>query len=222
MTQLYYAHLRPPLLTVSLVTLEEIREAAARIAGVARRTPVIDVGGFGEPPFALKCENMQPAGAFKIRGACNMIAQLPAEARAAGVITYSSGNHGQAMALAARTLGIRAVVVMPETAPRIKADGARRIGGVGARADDGAAVRSSVDHRGPGDVRARDRRAVSNGIRRVRADGRRRAGVGDVRGGQFASSGCSGDRGRAGRRAEDDRITSGGPPGDAAEEREHR
>jgi threonine dehydratase len=113
---------------VSLVTLEEIREAAARIAGVARRTPVIDVGGFGEPPFALKCENMQPAGAFKIRGACNMIAQLPAEARAAGVITYSSGNHGQAMALAARTLGIRAVVVMPETAPRIKADGARRLG----------------------------------------------------------------------------------------------
>jgi threonine dehydratase len=113
---------------VSLVTLEEIREAAARIAGVARRTPVIDVGGFGEPPFAIKCENMQPAGAFKIRGACNMIAQLPAESRAAGVITYSSGNHGQAMALAARTLGIRAVVVMPETAPRIKVDGARRLG----------------------------------------------------------------------------------------------
>jgi len=113
---------------VSLVTLEEIHEAAARIAGVVRRTPVIDVGGFGEPPFAIKCENMQPAGAFKIRGACNMIAQLPAEARAAGVITYSSGNHGQAMALAARTLGIRAVVVMPETAPRIKVDGARRLG----------------------------------------------------------------------------------------------
>jgi threonine dehydratase len=113
---------------VSLVTLEEIRAAATRIAGVARRTPVIDVGGFGEPLFAIKCENMQPAGAFKIRGASNMIAQLPAEARAAGVITYSSGNHGQAMALAARTVGIRSVVVMPETAPRVKVDGARRLG----------------------------------------------------------------------------------------------
>jgi len=86
------------------------------------------VGGFGEPAFAVKCENMQPAGAFKIRGAYNMIAQLTAEARAAGVITYSSGNHGQAMALAARTLGMRAVVVMPETAPRVKVEGARRLG----------------------------------------------------------------------------------------------
>jgi len=112
----------------SLVSIDEIRAAAARIAAVARRTPVIDVGGFGEPTFAIKCENMQPAGAFKIRGACNMIAQLSAEARAAGVITYSSGNHGQAMALAARTLGIRAVVVMPETAPRVKVEGARRLG----------------------------------------------------------------------------------------------
>ncbi len=113
---------------VSLVTVEEIRAAAERIAGIARRTPLIEVGGFGEPAFAIKCENMQPAGAFKIRGACNMIAQLSPEARAAGVITYSSGNHGQAMALAARETGIRAVVVMPETAPRVKVDGARRLG----------------------------------------------------------------------------------------------
>ena len=100
-----------------------------RIAGVARRTPLIDVGGInGEPAFAIKCENMQPAGAFKIRGAYNMLAQLSAEARGAGVITYSSGNHGQAMALAARLLGIRAVVVMPETAPRVKVEGAERLG----------------------------------------------------------------------------------------------
>jgi threonine dehydratase len=115
--------------STSLVTVDEIRSAAARIAGVARRTPLIDVGGVaGEPAFAIKCENMQPAGAFKIRGAYNMIAQLPPEARAAGVITYSSGNHGQAMALAARLLGIRAVVVMPETAPRVKVAGAERFG----------------------------------------------------------------------------------------------
>jgi len=115
--------------STSLVSLDEIRAAAARIAGVARRTPLIEVGGInGEPAFAIKCENMQPAGAFKIRGAYNMVAQLSADARAAGVITYSSGNHGQAMALAARLLGIRAVVVMPETAPRVKVEGAERLG----------------------------------------------------------------------------------------------
>jgi threonine dehydratase len=116
-------------MSAPLVSLDDIRAAAARIAGVARRTPLIDVGGVnGEPAFAIKCENMQPAGAFKIRGAYNMVAQLSAEARTAGVITYSSGNHGQAMALAARLLGIRAVVVMPETAPRVKVEGAERLG----------------------------------------------------------------------------------------------
>jgi threonine dehydratase len=115
--------------STSLVSLDDVRAAAARIAGVARRTPLIDVGGIdGEPPFAIKCENMQPAGAFKIRGAYNMVAQLSAEARRAGVITYSSGNHGQALALAARLLGIRAVVVMPETAPRVKVEGAKHLG----------------------------------------------------------------------------------------------
>src|SRR5712691_5273882 len=119
----------PPLRSATLVSLDEIRAAAARIAGVARRTPLIEVGGInGESLFAIKCENMQPAGTFKIRGAYNMVAQLSADARAAGVITYSSGNHGQAMALAARLLGIRAVVVMPETAPRVKVEGAERLG----------------------------------------------------------------------------------------------
>ena len=112
-----------------LVTIDDIREAAARIAGVARRTPLIDVGGVtGEPAFAIKCDNMQPAGAFKIRGAYNMMAQLSLPARAAGVITYSSGNHGRAMALAAHLLGMRAVVVMPETAPRVKVEGTRQLG----------------------------------------------------------------------------------------------
>jgi threonine dehydratase len=76
----------------------------------------------------LKCENLQPAGAFKIRGAYNMVAQLDESQRAAGVITYSSGNHGQAMALAARTLRAPAVVVMPTTAPQVKVDGARALG----------------------------------------------------------------------------------------------
>jgi len=112
-----------------LVSLDDIKAAALRIDGVARRTPLIDVGGFEiGPAFSLKCENMQPIGAFKIRGAYNMVSQLPQEARAAGVITYSSGNHGQAMALAARLLGIRAVIVMPVTTPRVKSAGAERLG----------------------------------------------------------------------------------------------
>jgi threonine dehydratase len=115
--------------STSLVSLGDVRAAAARIAGIARRTPLIDVGGVnGEAHFAVKCENLQPAGAFKIRGAYNMAAQLSPEARAAGVITYSSGNHGQAVALAARLLGIKAVVVMPETAPHVKVAGAERLG----------------------------------------------------------------------------------------------
>ena len=109
--------------SAALVTLDEIRAAAVRIRGVAVRTPVVDVAG-----VALKCENLQPMGAFKIRGACNMIAQLPQEARAAGVITYSSGNHGQAVAMVAQRIGTRAVIVMPTTAPRVKVDGVRRYG----------------------------------------------------------------------------------------------
>lgn len=118
----------PVPVSTSLVSLDDVRSAATRIAGVVRRTPLIEVGGICEPAFAVKCENMQPAGAFKIRGAYNMLAQLSPDARAAGVITYSSGNHGQAMALAARLLGVSAVVVMPETAPRVKVAGAERLG----------------------------------------------------------------------------------------------
>lgn len=118
-----------------LVTLDDIRAAATRIRGVARRTPLLEFeltrrGGSSDPPsLALKCENFQPSGAFKIRGACNLVAQLPPTARAAGVITYSSGNHGQAMAMVARTFGIPAVVVMPEAAPEVKVDGVRQVGG---------------------------------------------------------------------------------------------
>jgi threonine dehydratase len=114
--------------TTTFVTLEDIRAAAARIAPIARVTPLVDVSGPAGRPFFLKCESLQPAGAFKIRGAYNMVAQLDPSQRAAGVITYSSGNHGQAMALAARTLGSPAVVVMPTTAPKVKVDGARAFG----------------------------------------------------------------------------------------------
>jgi threonine dehydratase len=114
--------------TTRLVSLDDIRAAAERIKTLARVTPLIDVSGAAGRPLFLKCENLQPAGAFKIRGAFNMVSQLTPAERAAGVITYSSGNHGQAMALAARTLGAPAVVVMPTTAPAVKVEGAKAFG----------------------------------------------------------------------------------------------
>jgi threonine dehydratase len=111
-----------------LVSLSDIAEARQRIAPVARVTPLIDASSQAGRLLLLKCENMQPAGAFKIRGAYNMVARLTDEQRRHGVITYSSGNHGQAMALAARELGAPAVVVMPTTAPAIKVEGTRSFG----------------------------------------------------------------------------------------------
>jgi threonine dehydratase len=113
---------------MTLVTLDAIREAAQRIHAVARRTSVLDVSDVAGRSLWLKCEHHQPGGAFKIRGAMNMIAQLPPDALARGVITYSSGNHGQAVALAASRLGAHAVIVMPTTAPAIKVAGVRRWG----------------------------------------------------------------------------------------------
>ena len=109
-------------------TLSDFSQARQRIAAIARVTPLLDVSAAAGRPLFLKCENMQPSGAFKIRGAYNMIAQLGEDARRRGVITFSSGNHGQAMALAARELGAPAVVVMPTTAPAIKVEGARAFG----------------------------------------------------------------------------------------------
>lgn len=113
---------------MNLVTLEDIRRARERVKPIARVTPLVDVSAAAGRPLLLKCENLQPGGAFKIRGAYNMVAQLTDEQRRRGVVTFSSGNHGQAMALAARELGAPAVVVMPTTAPKIKVDGARAFG----------------------------------------------------------------------------------------------
>ena len=114
-------------MTDALVSLGDIDAAAARIGGIAVRTPVIEVASGLSRMIHLKCECFQPMGAFKIRGAANMLARLGVAA-ARGVITYSSGNHGQAVALAAQRLGVPAVVVMPETATRVKVEGARRYG----------------------------------------------------------------------------------------------
>ncbi len=99
--------------------------------GTAVRTPVLTLpwpASTDAHPFRIKCENLQPMGAFKVRGAFNMLAQLPADARARGVITYSSGNHGQGVAMAAQAMGVPAVIVMPTTAPSVKVDGVRSYG----------------------------------------------------------------------------------------------
>jgi threonine dehydratase len=107
----------------SLPELADVRAAAARIAGHARRTPLLAgtpldalVGG----RVLLKLETLQHTGSFKFRGAYNRLAQLDAAQRAAGVVAFSSGNHAQGVAAAARLLGIRATIVMPADAPRVK------------------------------------------------------------------------------------------------------
>ncbi len=120
-----------------LVTLDEIRGAQQRIAGVAVRTSLYSVdpeklraAGVTELPFALyiKAESEQPIGSFKLRGAYNRIAQLSAEELGRGVITYSSGNHAQGVAFAARALGAKAVIVMPDNAPVVKIEATRALG----------------------------------------------------------------------------------------------
>src|SRR5437763_9526646 len=105
-----------------MVTLSDIRSAQARLHSVALRTHLIE---FTHPTpntrrLYLKPENQQPIGAFKLRGAYNKIASLSEEDRKRGVITYSSGNHGQGVAYAARALGTKAMIVMPGNAPAIK------------------------------------------------------------------------------------------------------
>jgi threonine dehydratase len=110
-----------------VVSIDRIREAARRLAGVAMRTPLIPLQE--DPPVLLKAESLQPVGSFKLRGAYNAIARLPRSAVASGVITASSGNHAQGVARAARLLGVPATIVMPTDAPtvkrrRVEADGA--------------------------------------------------------------------------------------------------
>lgn len=102
---------------------KDIREAASRIAAHARRTPVMTCGGLDERIGAnlyFKCENFQKVGAFKFRGAYNAVSLLSADEAKKGVTTHSSGNHAQALALAARLFGIKARIVMPENAPKVK------------------------------------------------------------------------------------------------------
>ena len=99
-----------------LVTIDAIRAAAERLRGITIRTPLLAFGAPGDRRF-LKAESLQPIGAFKLRGAYVAVASLSPEELARGVITYSSGNHAQGVARAARLLGAPAVVVMPSALP---------------------------------------------------------------------------------------------------------
>ncbi len=113
-----------------MVTLDEIRAAQARISGVATRTRLIEFNQQESPSrrLFLKPENQQPIGAFKLRGAYNKISSLSADERKRGVITYSSGNHAQGVAYAARALKVKSVIVMPSNAPAIKREATAALG----------------------------------------------------------------------------------------------
>lgn len=111
---------------MKLVELAEVRAAADSVAGVVVRTPLLPSPW--SPELWLKPENLQPTGAFKLRGATYAVARLPAERRAAGVVTQSSGNHGQAVAYAARSYRVPCVVVMPEVAAPHKIEAVRALG----------------------------------------------------------------------------------------------
>lgn len=113
------------------LTLDDVEAAARRLGGRVRRTPVIVSASLDEAAGAcvfLKCENLQRAGSFKIRGALNKIASLEAGERSRGVVAFSSGNHAQGVALAARMLGTSAVICMPEDAPALKVAATRGYG----------------------------------------------------------------------------------------------
>jgi threonine dehydratase len=110
---------------------EDVRLAASRVNALARRTPVMSFSAFDERAGVralFKCENLQLGGAFKIRGASNLILSLPPEALKRGVVAYSSGNHAQAVAIAAKHVGARATIVMPEDAPKAKLEATRSHG----------------------------------------------------------------------------------------------
>ena len=116
---------------VPVITQDDLARTAAALRGIAVRTPLVESAEltrrFGFPVW-VKCEHHQPIGAFKLRGAYTAISRLAPEERARGIITHSSGNHGQAVAFVAKHFGVRAVIVMPETAPKVKVDGIRRHG----------------------------------------------------------------------------------------------
>jgi threonine dehydratase len=112
-----------------VITLDDVRLAQRRVQGVALRTPLVPCPrGEEDRLLYFKAENLQPTGAFKLRGAYNKVSSLSPDERRRGVVAHSSGNHAQAVAYAARSLGVRAVIVMPRGAPRVKLDATAAFG----------------------------------------------------------------------------------------------
>src|SRR5438309_11308066 len=112
---------------------EDVSRAADRIRGIVKRTPVVTCSALDAMcggQIYFKCENLQKVGAFKYRGATNAVQKLTEEQAAKGVVTHSSGNHAQALALAAHVRGIPAFIVMPKTAPLVKKNAVEGYGGV--------------------------------------------------------------------------------------------
>jgi len=113
------------------IQADDVRAAAARILPLARKTPVLTCAAFDAEAGArvfFKCENLQRGGAFKIRGAANLVLSLSRESLARGVVAYSSGNHAQATAIAARHVGVASTIVMPEDAPKSKMEATKAYG----------------------------------------------------------------------------------------------
>lgn len=136
--------------TQSALSLDDVRAALGRIAPHVHRPPLLPSKSLTDRlgvEVRLKCENLQRSGSFKIRGAMNALSQLPAEARSSGVVAFSSGNHAQGVALAARILGIPATIVMPEDSVRSKVEATR---GYGARV-----VQDGVTPSNRGEIAAR-------------------------------------------------------------------
>lgn len=112
---------------MAVINRNDVLEAAGRIAGAVERTPLVEARLHGHRMW-LKCENRQTGGAFKLRGASNRLLAMSAAERARGVVAFSSGNHAQGVAIAARRLGMKAVIVMPADAPALKVEGTRSQG----------------------------------------------------------------------------------------------
>src|ERR1700684_963095 len=127
-----------------MVTLQDIRAAQALLDGVAVRTPLLEwTSEAAQRKLFLKLENLQSIGAFKLRGAYNKVASLSEDDRRRGVISYSSGNHAQGVAYAARALGVKSVIVMPENAPAIKREATAALGAEVVFVGPGSAERQS-------------------------------------------------------------------------------
>src|SRR4029079_17152521 len=125
------------------ISIDAIRDAAARIGPYVHRTPVMSSRTLGERAgvrLQLKCESFQKTGSFKPRGALNIVLSLPSERRSRGLVTVSAGNHAQAVAWAARVVNVPCTVVMPSDAPRSKMDAVRGYGATIIAHDDRATL----------------------------------------------------------------------------------